>query len=678
VAARPARATVGRVDARVANERPSGVLKEYPERPPAALPAIASGPAATATAAPMAGASRLPVVTRLIRNAIYADMPEAERTVAHEAAARLLLDEGAAPEQVAAHLLLSEPAGNPMVVGVLEQAAGRARVRGAHEAAVTYLRRALLEPPTSDRRAAVLRALGSAETGAGEALTVEHLREALALTGDPRERAEVSLDLALALNSQLRAPEAVEVLDAAASDVAESDPQFSLRLLAEQAGTGQLDRRTAALVADRIDGRFEALTGATPEERLMLASVAYLKAASVPIEGGELAERGFARGLLADQGSECVPVHQAIWALLVAERYELARRILDEALADAQSRGSEIGFTITGSLRCELAWRAGALADAIAEGQAALAVSRALGWTLPSALAYLILCLLERGELDSAVVELDSSHLDGDLPDHLLFNSLLCARGKLRGDRILLEEGIRDLLTLDGRERWQRNGESMLRFRSVSLPWRSYAALALGGGGRHADAVQLALEECRLAHDTELTRPYGIALRTLGLLHPGSVGIDYLRRSVKTLENSPARLEYARALTDLGSALRRDRQRAEARAPLRAGMKLARALDARPLAQRAHDELAASGEHVQRLNYLGRDQLTPSEMRIAKLAAEGRTNREIAQSLFLSQKTIEMHLRHAYQKLDISSRNHLPGALRDVKGADPGSPPTVR
>ncbi len=126
------------------------------------------------------------------------------------------------------------------------------------------------------------------------------------------------------------------------------------------------------------------------------------------------------------------------------------------------------------------------------------------------------------------------------------------------------------------------------------------------------------------------------------------------------LESADAQLEHARALTDLGAALRRANRRSEAREPLRRGADLAVRSGATVLARRAHTELAASGARPRRLVLSGTDSLTPSEHRVVQMAAQGISNREIAQALFVTAKTVETHLRHSYQKLGIRSRRELP------------------
>jgi DNA-binding NarL/FixJ family response regulator len=116
-------------------------------------------------------------------------------------------------------------------------------------------------------------------------------------------------------------------------------------------------------------------------------------------------------------------------------------------------------------------------------------------------------------------------------------------------------------------------------------------------------------------------------------------------------------------LADLGGAIRRGGSPRDAREPLRRSLELAEWCGASALARRATDELGATGEHPQRGDGEGADGLTPSELRAARMAAEGRSNRQIAQDLFVTTRTIEVHLTRAYRKLGIRSRRELADAL---------------
>ena len=158
-------------------------------------------------------------------------------------------------------------------------------------------------------------------------------------------------------------------------------------------------------------------------------------------------------------------------------------------------------------------------------------------------------------------------------------------------------------------------------------------------------------------------RALGIALRVAGLAQGGTAGLRLLGESVEVLQDSPALLERAKSLAELGAALRRAGQRTAARPPLAQALDLAAGCGARPLAGRAYEELTAAGGRPRRERRHGVDALTPSELRVARLAAEGRTNRQIAHGLYVTPKTVETHLAHAYAKLGISQRNELPQAL---------------
>ena len=141
-----------------------------------------------------------------------------------------------------------------------------------------------------------------------------------------------------------------------------------------------------------------------------------------------------------------------------------------------------------------------------------------------------------------------------------------------------------------------------------------------------------------------------------------------LREAVATLEGSEARLDHAHALVDLGAALRRAGKRTEARERLAEGLELADRCGATALVDMAEAELRAAGARPRRRALSGVASLTPSELRVAEMAAEGMMNKEIAQALFVTLRTVEMHLSNAYGKLEISSRDQLPEVLGAVSG----------
>jgi DNA-binding NarL/FixJ family response regulator len=152
-------------------------------------------------------------------------------------------------------------------------------------------------------------------------------------------------------------------------------------------------------------------------------------------------------------------------------------------------------------------------------------------------------------------------------------------------------------------------------------------------------------------------------LRVAGRIDLEGRSLALLADAAAALAGTPARLEQARALVDLGAALRRAKRTSEAREHLREGLARARACGARTLAERAHEELVATGARPRKIVRAGVDALTSSERRVARMAADGMTNKEIAQQLFVTVRTVEAHLHHTYQKLEISSRNGLAQAL---------------
>ena len=245
---------------------------------------------------------------------------------------------------------------------------------------------------------------------------------------------------------------------------------------------------------------------------------------------------------------------------------------------------------------------------------------------------------------------------------------LIAARGRLRLAEHRPAAALGDLLAA---------GDlfARLRISTPTVAWRSDAALAHLALGAHAEARALAAEEVTLAQAFKAPRTLGIALRAAGLTDGGSHGIELLRQAVRALEGSGARLEHARAMADLGAALRRAGQRAESREVLRVALDLAHRCGAIALTERTRTELAAAGGRPRRLVLSGLDSLTPSERRVAQLAADGLSNREIAQNLFITTRTVEGHLTHAYQKLAITSREQLPAALLTKRPPPPPDTP---
>jgi DNA-binding CsgD family transcriptional regulator len=600
-------------------------------------------------------------VQPIVRAAVYADLPDDERASLHGRAARILLAEGAPADRVATHLLATDPADDAVVVETLRDAARAALARGVTDAAVAYLRRALLEPPEAAQRAGVLFELGRAEARNHEAGADEHLRQALALTTGSAERARVAIELGRALFALDRAREAVAVLDEAIAAVAPDDPDLALELEAELIGAARLQVSMRGLIGDRLERMAHQVRGDGPGQRLLVAHLAYESAMSG--ESAErtrlLATRALADGRLLEQvTSDALTLQLCALALGFAGELEAALSHFDQFLDDARERGSAHGFALSSCFRAIVNYRRGALADAEADAVAALAIEADHGWHIgvPIALASLIDVLVDRGDLDGAARALHAG-LGDRIPEHTVFIAPLYARGRLRLAQGSPREALDDLLACGRRQNaWGSRNPAV-------IPWRSTAALAVAALHQDDDAGELAAEEVDRARTFGEPRALGVALRAAGIVAAGKERESTLREAADVLEQAGAPLELARALTDLGSALRASGDTEGAREALRRARELAHSTGAMAVFERAQDELIATGARPRRATLSGPDALTPSERRVAEIAAAGQTNREIAQALFLTEKTIELHLSNAYRKLGIRSRAQLARAL---------------
>src|SRR5215831_2947165 len=310
-------------------------------------------------------------------------------------------------------------------------------------------------------------------------------------------------------------------------------------------------------------------------------------------------------------------------------------------------------------LRAMALTRAGRARDA--EADARLAVDYKLPVTPPAAmlfaLSFLLDVLVELDELDAAQAALTAAGL-GDPPTGALAAPLvLQGRARLRLAQGRPADARTDLF--DAAARWRELGCR----HPVLASWRVEATETLVRLGDRAGARRLADEQCDLADRLGTPGARGTALRAMARAAPADQRITLLERAVSILSDSPAGLEHARALVDLGAALRRANHRAEARGPLSRALDLAQRGGLRLIARRARDELLAAGARPRRDLLTGPGALTPAEHRIAALAAAGHTNREIAERLYITLRTVETHLTHAFQKLQITTRAQLADSM---------------
>jgi DNA-binding CsgD family transcriptional regulator len=610
----------------------------------------------------LADHERLSFAHPVVRETIYSEIPSRERQALHARAAELLSGLHASAERVAAQLQRTAPRGSAEAVDALRLAAAGALARGAPDIAAEHLQRALAEPPPPQQRADLLHQLGTARFQAGHRGAVNDLREAVRLAAPGRQAARITRSLYQALVPLERNEEAVAALEASIAGLSTADRELALQLEADMATAGRLHPTTYPRTATRLRRHAGMICGDTPAEHALLANLAMQQVLSgaPATESARLASRALDHGLLAEQTADSPTFYDALYVLIVAGRLDFAERVCEEALADARARGSQFGFALASCFRSDLSYRRGRIPDAEADARTAIEAADEAGWRFADyAVAFLIDALIELGRLDEATTILESRGHHRLIPHTFMHDRLLWSRARVRLAQGRPQAGLSDLEELARRERhWRAQCPA-------ALPYRSTIAVALAGTGRRDRACRLAAEELHLARRFGAPRPIGIALRALGLTEGGTHGNELLHESTITLESSPARLEHARALTDLGAALRRANHRADARAPLERGFALAQRCGASALSKRASTELRAIGVRPRTPLRTGADELTASERRVCQLAADGLSNPEIAQALFVTRKTVETHLGRAYRKLDVAGRGELAAALQE-------------
>ena len=390
---------------------------------------------------------------------------------------------------------------------------------------------------------------------------------------------------------------------------------------------------------------------ADPPARVLVAIAhAEMRRAQAADEVERLLERALAREPYPPRPNASAAI---IVTLLGLEAFGTLQRLCDDMLRAARRRSAVQELIGVASFWAWALYRCGELADA--EVQARWALEHASGIWAIDALAHLVETLVERDALDDAAAEL--RRMAPPLASHtVVVAAYLVARGRLRMAQGQGEEALADFLACG--ERCERLGID-----DTLYQWRPEAAVAHASLGHAAEARRLAREAVRVARGFGRPRGLGVALRAAGLAEGGERGLGLLAEAVAVLERSQAPVELARALTDHGAALRRAGHRTQARAQLERGLDLAHHWGARRIAGQARAELIAAGAKPRRDAITGRDALTASELRVARLAAAGKSNREIAQELFITTKTASAHLSRAYRKLDVTRRGQLAEAL---------------
>ena len=602
----------------------------------------------------------------IVRAAVYAEMGAGERAGAHLRAARAMYEEHAPAEVVAAHLLSAPADASAPAVEVLCEAARRALAKGAPSSAVRYLRRALAEPPPGARYPLVLLELGRAEAVAGEPNAVEHLTKAIEIIDDPVTRALASLHAGRTLYAQGRYREAADKFRGGLLGLEDRRPDFRLRLQAGYATAARLGVPREERDSDAFPPSvFESEPPGSDAARVLFAHLAFERALrGEPREHvRELAERALGHGaLLSQETCDGLAYYLAGFALTVSEDLQTSELALTAALEDARARGSVLGFATASYFRASAIARRGRVNDAAADAQNALSAT-GYGWQLGVAGSQAILAsaMIERGDLDAAERAV-STPLAQSSPTPGAFAGdasglLMATRARVRLLRGTAEQALNDFLEAG------RLQEAVDAPNPAVVPWRSGAALAAAQLGDLAEAHRLIDEELGRAGAFGAPGVIGRTLGALGTIETGAAGIEAYEAAVEVLGASEAALERARALVNLGGAVRRSKRRNAARQPLREGLDLAERCGATALAGRARQELRLAGARPRQTALSGVGALTPRERQVAGLAAQGMSNREIAEALFVTTKTVEFHLQHTFGKLEVHSRRQIGAAM---------------
>jgi DNA-binding CsgD family transcriptional regulator len=542
------------------------------------------------------------------------------------------------------------------VVATLRQAADEAFARGSPESAVSYLERCLKEPPLDTDRADILLQLGTAAQLVDMNKGSTYLAAAMAATKELGSRSVIAQMLGMSLHLAGRGDEAVQVMSQLTQAPGQYDVDLSLRVEGLIFQVGLVDPAVYPLSAHRISQLGNAAPGAGIGRVVLDLTIAlydtFIGQSREPVV--ERARRG-----LTDEWAAASSFAPCGYLALIAADQDEVMALLEAGVAEAHRRGSLLVLSPTKWLQ-GLAWMArGALAETEANLRDAMWSAETASHNIgkPVVLAHLADVLMEQGNVEGAEAIFTRVATSEWMTCPGYWYWILESKARLLMRQGKMKEGL-DAMLASGRRFAAHGGQN-----PAIVAWRSGAALALFSLDRSEEAQSLAAEELMLARRWGAPRALGRALRVAGLVQGGEKGLALLHEAVDVLASSPARLEHAKALVELGAALRRSGQRIQSRQHLRHGSELAQICGAIPLAKRGWAELRATGARPRPITLSGPDALTPSERRVAELAAAGRSNRDIAQALFITTNTVEVHLTRTYRKLGVNGRADLKGIL---------------
>ncbi|MGW2637902.1 LuxR C-terminal-related transcriptional regulator [Streptomyces sp. NPDC001348] len=587
----------------------------------------------------------------LLRDAVLTGVPAARRRAAHRQAAETMLHRGAPTDLVARQLLRSGPVGDPWAPGVLQEAAAHALRDGRADDAVAFLRRALDEPLTDERRQRLLTGLGSLEcAGPGPAAGISRLTEAVRLPGTPQDRMRAAVALGTALAGRGKPHVAVEVLRSVDGQFTDR-PELAGLVHSASAVLSDQDQTVRRDVYQRLsDTAEQAPEQVGPAARALLVR----RAATAGLASADDAMQQV-RTLLAEPADPLTEPFLLGTAAAVAQwadELDEADRLVDRGLAGQRPDLLHPMHEALLNVRADIAAARGEYGWLPAEPPVTADAGPA------NAHAHTLIALVELGRTDEARRLADGFDLRA-APDSWELNRFLYARGVQRAAAGDPAGALHDFLEC-GRRQSAREVVS-----PVVTPWRSAAAECRLALGSPREALALAEEELRLARVWGTPRTVGRALRVLGTVTGGRRGLRLADEAVRLLREarSGTEPELVAALVARGRQLTAVGDRARAREGLREAAERAERLGVPRLHTLAEEALRESGARRTGTARTGSASLTGSERRIAQLAADGRTNTEIAALLHLARRTVETHLTNAYKKLGIRRRGELRGAL---------------
>jgi DNA-binding CsgD family transcriptional regulator len=592
----------------------------------------------------------------LLRSAIYRTAPGALRQSAHRALAATMAA-GGAEQRSAWHLAVAAPTPDEEIAAALESAAFDARRRGGHaEAAGAFERSARLTPQPEERARRLREAADDARLAGRAENALALLDLARESTSDPSTSANIA-HLRGAVEMWHGEPkDARDSLVGHAERISASDPPKAARMLTDAAwasllaadiAQGRSIAEQASELARGSGGATEVLTGAAVGIALLLSGeadrAAPLLARYRDAFGEEAAPvRGFQ--LLRPSGQ----------VLTWVEQYDAAGEMFIRTIAAARSQGAlgTLPFLLAGL--SDLEFRTGAWASASAHAAEAVQIAEDTNET--TMLAYALACRarvdagLGRDECRQRVeraVELGAHRIGAVVAYAFSALGLLELALGRNEDAVRILEGLAGEADARG-----------LREPSV-IQWSPDLVEAYVRSGRRDDAERVLAPFEALVAATGRTWAQAACARCRGLLADDAGYEPAFEEALKLHVLTPTPFELARTQLCFGERLRRRRRRADAREPLRRALESFEQLGAAPWAERARTELAATGETARPRNANAADELTPQELQVALVVANGATNKEAGAALFLSPKTIESHLSRVYRKLDVRSRTEL-------------------